>query len=70
MEEAVVNYAKAMAAGNLERAEELAGEIRRDFRVADEVIQRLMLDEIPPAELADIPRPVLVGFFKQLREKK
>jgi phage FluMu protein Com len=70
MEEAVVNYARAMAAGDLERAEELTREIRRDFRLADEIIQRVMVDEIPPAELADIPRPVLIAFFKQLREKK
>jgi phage FluMu protein Com len=70
MEEAVVNYAKAMAAGNLERAEELMRDIRADSRLADEVIQRIMVDEIPPAELADIPRPVLIAFFKQLREKK
>jgi hypothetical protein len=70
MEEAVVNYAKAMAAGDLERAAELTREIRRDFRLADEIIQRVMVDEIPPAELADIPRPVLIAFFKQLREKK
>lgn len=70
MQEAVVNYAKAMAAGDLGRAAELNREIRRDFRLAEEVIQRIMVDEIPPAELADIPRPVLIAFFKQLREKK
>ena len=70
MQEAVINYAKAMAAGDLERAEELGREIRRDPRLGEEVIQRIMVDEIPPAELADIPRPVLIGFFKQLREKK
>jgi hypothetical protein len=70
MQEAVINYAKAMAAGDLERAEELGREIRRDPRLGEEVIQRIMVDEIPPAELADVPRPVLIGFFKQLREKK
>jgi hypothetical protein len=59
-----------MADGNLDEAESLAREIRRDLRRAEDVMQRLTMDEIPPAQLAGIKRPVLVGFFKQLREKR
>lgn len=70
MENLVIEYALNMAQGNLREAEELALEIRTNMRAAEEVMQRLTVDEIPPPRLAKIPRPVLVGFFKQLREKK
>jgi len=70
METLIVEYAQAMAAGDLERAEELATDIRTDMSAAREIMERLMVDELPPESLANIPRPVLVGFFKQLREKK
>jgi len=70
MQTLLVEYAQAMAAGDLERADELAADIRTDMNAANDVIDRLILDEIPPESLANIPRPVLIGFFKQLREKK
>lgn len=70
MDTLVIEYAEAMAAGDLERAERLAADIRGDMKSAEGVMQRLTLDELPPERLANIPRPVLVGFFKQLREKK
>jgi hypothetical protein len=69
METLVIEYALAMADGNLEQAEQLAADIRTDIRAAEDVMQRLTVDELPPARLASIPRPVLVGFFKRLREK-
>jgi len=65
----VIEYAQAMAAGKLEEAEQLAADIRRNMDKANDVIQRLMTDEILPEPLAEIPRPVLVGFFKQLKAK-
>jgi hypothetical protein len=70
METLVIEYAEAMAAGDLEQAEQLAADIRVDMNAAEEVMQRVVLDELPPDRLAKIPRPVLVGFFKQLRTKK
>jgi len=70
MEKRLIEYAQSMAAGDLNRAERLARGIRSDLAVAEELIQRLMADEILPPELADIPRPVLNGFFRQLREKR
>jgi hypothetical protein len=69
METLVIEYAHAMAAGDLEQAEQLAADIHADMKTAEDVIQRLMLDELPPERLAKIPRPVLVGFFKRLRGK-
>lgn len=70
MESLVIQYAQCMARGDLAQAQELAGDIRLNLRAADEVVQRLMADDIPRPELAGIPRPVLTGFFRQLREKK
>ncbi len=69
VEALVVSYVSEMAKGNLSSAEALAVRIQRQ-RVADEVIARIMGDELPPAALAKLPRPVLNGFLKQLREKK
>ncbi len=69
VETLVIEYAQAMAAGKLEEAEQLAADIRRNMDRANDVIQRLMTDEILPEPLAEIPRPVLVGFFKQLKAK-
>lgn len=70
VESLLIEYARAMANGDLEMAERLATEIHKDMRTADEAIQRIVADEIPPRELAQIPHPVLVGFFKRLQSKK
>ena len=70
MENLVIEYALCMSKGRLAEAGELATEIRTSPRAAEEVVQRLMIDEVPPPQLAKIPRPVLVGFLRQLREKK
>jgi hypothetical protein len=70
VETLLIDYARAMADGDLEQAEKLAAEIRQDMQAADDAIQRIVSDEIPPAELARIPHPVLVGFFKRLQSKK
>lgn len=69
VERLVIEYAISMADGDLEEAQGLSGEIKKHMRKAEDIMQRLIVDEIPPPQLARIPRPVLVGFFKQLREK-
>ncbi|MGE0481134.1 MAG: hypothetical protein AB7Q17_11745 [Phycisphaerae bacterium] len=70
VEPLVVSYAVKMADGDLVSADELARELRKHWAVAEKIIQRLTIDEMPHPTLARIPRPVLVGFFKRLREKK
>lgn len=70
MQEIVVQYAAAMHEGKLAEAEALAVDIRRNLRLADDVVQRLLSDEIPHPRLSKIPRPLLNGFFRQLREHK
>lgn len=70
MDALIIDYVLAMADGSLDEAEEIAKDIRRDPKRAEEVMQRFTMDEIPPAQLAAIKRPVLIGFFKQLRERR
>lgn len=67
METMVIEYVNCMAKGDLAAAEDLAKEIRKDSEAADEVVQRISMDDMPPAKLVSIPRPVLMGFFKRLR---
>ena len=63
----VIEYACCTARGDLATAEELAEEMRKDSKAADEVNRRISMDEMPPSQLASIPRPVLMGLFKRLR---
>jgi DNA-directed RNA polymerase subunit RPC12/RpoP len=61
----VIDYVAAMAAGELDKAARLGGEIRQNPKLADEAVQRLLSDDMPPQKLTGIPRPVLVKFLKQ-----
>ena len=70
METLVIEYAVAMAAGNLAEAADYAHEIRGNMAAAEDAIQRLTMDELPHVKLRSIPRPVLIAFFKQLHEPK
>ncbi|MFN0134752.1 MAG: hypothetical protein ACKVS9_01395 [Phycisphaerae bacterium] len=70
MNDLVTQYAAAMMEGKLAEADALAVDIRKHPKIADEVIQRISSDEIPPPRLAKIPKPLMAGFFRQLREQK
>lgn len=70
IESLIIEYAQLMAAGNLEAADDLGNEIRKYKQAAETVLQKLTIDEMPHPSLSKIPRPVLMGFFKQLREKR
>lgn len=67
MRKLLIQWVRAMADGELAVAERLAEHIRRDMSAAEDAMQAITMDELLPTELTDIPRPVLVGFFKQLR---
>lgn len=69
IEKAVVRYATKMAAGDLNDAEKVAAQLRPHAARVEQVTQRILMDELPPAELAKIPKPVLIAFFKQLLGK-
>lgn len=68
METLIVEYVLAMVNGKLDEAEQYARDIHADRNRANEVLQRLRLDELPPARLAKVPRAVLLGFLKQLQK--
>ncbi len=68
MEGMIIEYAVHMSQGRLNEAQELANEIRQDLPRAQEAIQRLVGDELPPKRWEKIPRPVLLKFLRQLRE--
>jgi phage FluMu protein Com len=68
--ERVIRYSLYMFEGKLAQAEPLAEELRQNMRVTEDVMQRLAVDELPPQQIAKIPRPLLIAFFKQLREQK
>lgn len=63
----LTQYAIAMADGQLDRADQVARRLRGNMPMMQDGIQRMLADELPPAGLEKIPRPVLVAFFKQLR---
>jgi hypothetical protein len=64
----IISYVQEMAAGNLEAGEKLADDIHQQQALAEPIIDNIAGDEIPPEELSDVPRPVLQGFLRQLRE--
>lgn len=68
--ELVVDYALAMFEGRLPEAEILADELRANLKLAEQAMQRIAVDEILPTKIEKVPRPLLLGFFKQLREPR
>jgi phage FluMu protein Com len=69
MESLIVAYALAMADGQLDRADRLSAQITQDPDRAHEAMERISQEQPARAELAGLPRPVLVGFLKQLRSQ-
>ncbi len=68
MESLVTHYVLCMAEGKLDEAEALAKDIRADLPRAQEYIQRLVSDDLPPTRLSHVPRGVLLKFLKQLQK--
>jgi hypothetical protein len=65
----VIQFAEKMSAGDLGDAESIGRTLRRYPQKTQEAVDQILMDEMPPNELADIPRPVLSGFLKQLTQK-
>lgn len=64
---AIVSYIEAMSTGNLEKAEKLTSQLSEDRRTTAGVIDEMMSEDLSAYGLPALPRPVLVGFLKQLR---
>ena len=65
----VVNYCLDMAGGKLERAETYVGQLKEHGPLGTTAIDDFFTGKAAEAALDAIPKPVLEGYFKQLREK-
>lgn len=64
---AIVSFIEAMSTGNLDKAEKLTAQLLEDRRSAATVIDEMMSEDLSAYGLPPLPRPVLIGFLKQLR---
>jgi phage FluMu protein Com len=69
LELGVIAYLRQMADGDLEAAERTAKSLVPAGKRTIKILERIALSEIPEPEIADIPRNVLAGLIKGLREK-
>lgn len=65
--ELIERFVRSMRDSKLDDADRIAKQLRADRRRTKAAVQQLMLDEIPPASLGDIPPPLLKGFLKNLQ---
>ncbi|HEY3245539.1 MAG TPA: hypothetical protein VGM03_19525 [Phycisphaerae bacterium] len=69
VEEEIIRYVMAMRDSRLGEAEDVATRLRRAGRRARQEIERMQLDEVPPAGLEGIPPGLLKGFLRTLGER-
>jgi len=65
----VVSFIEAMSRGDLEKAEQLTAQLAGQKAEVFQVLDELVSDDLNTYGLPTLPRPVLVGFMKQLRSK-
>ena len=65
----VVNYCLDMSASNIERAESHAAKLRKFGPVGAQAVEDFLMDEALEPALDAIPRPLLQGFLKRLRQE-
>jgi len=69
IETLIVGFVLSSAQGQMERAERFAAQLTRGGQHAQEIVDRMMLEQIPHDDLKDLPAAVVNGYLKQLREK-
>jgi len=65
----IVQYLEAMSSGQLQRAEALVSELTKDKATTATILEGMEMDDMAGYGLPPLPRPVLIGFLKQLRSK-
>ena len=65
----VVTYVEAMSQGTLEKADEISRKLSRHPNEANRVLDDMLRDDLTAYGLPTLPRPVLLGFLKQLRSR-
>lgn len=63
----VIAYVEAMSGGRLEDADGIAGQLSASREEVLRFIESIAMDQLAASDLPAVPRPVLVGFLKQLR---
>jgi hypothetical protein len=65
----IVNFVEAMSLGRLDKAEEVVREISKQSPKAKVILDELAGEDLTGYGLPSLPRPVLVGYLKQLRSR-
>lgn len=65
----IVRYVESMSSGQLDAADEVANELRRNTAAVISVLDDLAGEDLAAYGMPTLPRPVLFGFLKQLRAK-
>ena len=62
----VVAFVESMAAGQLDRADQIVAQLKPVSDQVNRIIAEVASDQLATAEMPAVPRPVLMGFLKQL----
>lgn len=65
----IVRYVESLSQGKLPQAEEVVGQLTRYRTQVLKVLDDMATEDLSGYGLPTLPRPVLVGFLKQLRSK-
>lgn len=65
----IVRFVDAMSAGKLEQADEYATQLAKNKNAAMVALDEIARDDSNAYGLPVLPRPVLIGFLKQLRSR-
>jgi hypothetical protein len=65
----IVSFVEAMSSGKLDKAEEVANELIKTRQQAQRILDEMSGEDLGAYGMPALPRPVLLGFLKQLRAK-
>ena len=65
----VCDYVEAMSGGRLEEADRIADRLAAVRDAVIRIIESIATDPLAASDMPAVPRPVLVGFLKQLRTR-
>jgi len=69
VQQLVAAFVSAMSEGQLDRAERVAGRLQGERDQVIAIVERINSTGDPSIGLPNLPRPVLLGFLKQLRAR-
>jgi hypothetical protein len=65
----IVHFVEAMSASKLEEADKLARQLERNSQTTRRILDELAGEDLSAYGLPSLPRPILLGFLKELRSK-